>query len=189
VYLQDFVPQADFRRRLDVDEQTILVTIRPPSVVGNYHDRRSEELFQLCLDYAASDGNTICLIVNRGRAEEVLVPQHLRTRRNVRFLQKPVDGLQLLWHSDVVISGGGTMNREASLLGVPVYSIFTGRRPYLDESLAEQGRLRFIDGAEQVKTIPLVWRAKSQYSASTNHNLAREIADIIIDLSKQIQIS
>src|SRR2546426_12290764 len=61
-----------------------------------------------------------------------------------------VDGLNLLWCSDLVVSGGGTMNREAAALGVPVYSIFRGKTAAVDIRLQEEGRLILIENTDQV---------------------------------------
>ena len=57
----------------------------------------------------------------------------------------PVNGLNLIWHSDLVVSGGGTMNREAAALGVPVYSIFRGKIGAVDRYLADTGRLTLLE--------------------------------------------
>ena len=62
-----------------------------------------------------------------------------------------VDGLNLVWHSDFVISGGGTMNREAAALGVPVYSIFRGKLGAVDRYLAQHHRLILIESVEDVR--------------------------------------
>jgi predicted glycosyltransferase len=70
-----------------------------------------------------------------------------------------VDGLNLIWHSDLVISGGGTMNREAAALGVPVYSIFRGPLGAVDRLLASQGRLTVVSSVKEVQSkIALVAR-------------------------------
>ena len=60
-------------------------------------------------------------------------------------------GLNLIWHSDLVISGGGTMNREAAALGVPVYSIFRGRIGAVDRYLSSMGRLILLESVEDVR--------------------------------------
>jgi hypothetical protein len=69
----------------------------------------------------------------------------------VRIPEHVVDGLNLIWFSDLVISGGGTMNREAAALGVPVYSIFRGTLGAVDRSLIAQKRLTLLEGAEDVR--------------------------------------
>jgi hypothetical protein len=60
--------------------------------------------------------------------------------------------MNLIWHSDLVVSGGGTMNREAAALGVPVYSIFRGQIGAVDRELARQGRLVLIESEEEAET-------------------------------------
>ena len=73
-----------------------------------------------------------------------------------------INGLNLIWHSDFVVSGGGTMNREAAALGVPVYSIFRGKIGAVDQYLAHNGRLTLLENVEDVKTkMEIVSRDKS----------------------------
>jgi len=62
------------------------------------------------------------------------------------------DGMNIIWNSDLVVSGGGTMNREAAAMGVPVYSIFRGQTGAVDRRLSTQGRLVLIESVEQVQT-------------------------------------
>jgi len=67
------------------------------------------------------------------------------------YSNEAVDGLNLLWHSDLVVSGGGTMNREAAALGVPVYSIFRGKIGAVDRHLQSQGKMTLIESIEDVQ--------------------------------------
>jgi hypothetical protein len=185
IYLKDFVPAQAFRRNLGIDETKILVTVRPPSVTGNYHDSQSEDLFVASVSHCSSFPDAHVLIVNRTTAERTLLPDTLRERSNVSTLQSAVDGLQLLWHSDVVISGGGTMNRESALLGVPTYSIFTGRKPYLDEMLQEQGRLRFVESSSDVEAIPVAKRSIPGHYSATNKAIVESVVQQLIDLKRR----
>jgi predicted glycosyltransferase len=61
-----------------------------------------------------------------------------------------VNGLNLVWFSDLVVSGGGTMNREAAALGVPVYSIFRGKIGAVDRYLADHGRMTMVATVAEV---------------------------------------
>lgn len=185
IYMRDFVPDVGFRKSLQIDPGTILITLRPPSMLGNYHDEKSETLFRACLDCFSAHENTHCLIVNRTNAERKLLNSGLLEKKNISFLSRPVDGLQLLWASDIVVSGGGTMNREAALLGVPTYSIFTGRRPYLDEYLHERGRLTFIDDLRKIESIPLAKRTANGSFQPANRQLPAQITDLILDLKQK----
>ena len=71
---------------------------------------------------------------------------------------RPVDGLNLIWFSDLVISGGGTMNREAAALGVPVYSVFRGKLGAVDRYLSDHGRLTLIETTQDIHTKLLLTR-------------------------------
>jgi len=183
IYLKEFSPVEGFRAGIGVPEDAILVTMRPPSTTANYHDARSEALFGECLKHFGLRDDTYVLIVNRTASEQRLVPPAMLARDNVRFLTKSVDGLQLLWHSDIVVSGGGTMNRESALLGIPAYSIFTGRKPYLDEFLSDQGRLRFIEDAKAVHAIPVTRRAKAELFPSEAQDLPGEIVSVLQEIA------
>ena len=48
---------------------------------------------------------------------------------------RAVDALSLVALADLVVSAGGTMNREAVALGTPVYTTFSGRLGAVDEQL------------------------------------------------------
>jgi predicted glycosyltransferase len=83
--------------------------------------------------------------------------------------------MNIIWNSDLVVSGGGTMNREAAAMGVPVYSIFRGPTGAVDRLLASQGRLVMLESAEQVRTkIQAVRRNKQEISISQQKSPALE---------------
>jgi uncharacterized protein len=85
------------------------------------------------------------------------------------------DGMNIIWNSDLVVSGGGTMNREAAAMGVPVYSIFRGPIGAVDRFLASQGRLVLLESVEQVRTkIRAVRREKEVLSLSHQKSPALE---------------
>ncbi len=177
LYLKDFKPNLNFRESINISSDNILVVIRPPSLTGNYHDERSERLLIEAINYFSSEANTIVLIVNRTENERNFILSKAEKRLNVRFLEKAVDGLQLLFAADISVSGGGTMNREAALLGTKAYSIFTGRRPYLDEYLQNIGKLKFIEKAEDFNNIAISRNEKTV--PEFQNNLVSEIVDII----------
>ncbi len=185
IYLSDFRPDPNFRSSLNVDDKNILVVIRPPATEGNYHDEKSETLFGKCLDHFSSRSEVQCLVVSRSAADIDIIPQSLRERKNISVLGRAVDGLQLIWSSDIVVSGGGTMNREAALLGTPTYSIFTGRRPYLDEYLNQQGKMRFVERVEEIESIPVIKRSIPREYRAANTGLASTLTDLFIELSNR----
>lgn len=181
LYLQDFKPDPNFRKLINIPDEKILIIIRPPSTATNYHDKKSEELLIKSIKYFSQNNHSVVLIVNRTERERQFIETQIPNKPNIKFLEKTVDGLQLLFTADISISGGGTMNREAALLGTKTYSIFTGRRPYLDEYLQELGKLRFIEKKGEIDDIPIE-RDYNKVHPSFANNLVSEITDIIINL-------
>ena len=90
-----------------------------------------------------------------------------------------VHGPNLLWHADLVISGGGTMNREAACLGVPVYSIFRGPSGAVDRHLARQGRLMLLEKPDEIAAIPL--RKRLPIDLSAGQTRASRLVNCVVD--------
>jgi predicted glycosyltransferase len=138
-YLADFQPDPVILSRLGVDEQRVVVVVRPPPDVSLYH-RKSNPLFPRVLNYLG----------DREDVQAVVLPRTDAQREHVRSLSLPsvvvtegaVDAQSLIAASDLVVSAGGSMNREAVALGVPVYTTYGGRLGGVDESLIRSGRLR-----------------------------------------------
>jgi uncharacterized protein len=182
IYLQSFIPDLNFRKTHGIPENKVVVVIRPPALLGNYHDKKSEILFEEAIKYFANNGNTYILIVSRTIEDRALIKNYI-DGENYRFLEHVVDGLQLLYTADITLSGGGTMNRESALLGTPTYSIFTGKKPYLDEYLSEKGLLKFIESVDGIRNICIDKKKFFNYNFRTN--LSRIITDIVCDQTKQ----
>jgi predicted glycosyltransferase len=138
-YLSDFEPDRSLLDRFGVDPARVLVVLRPPPDVSLYH-RHSNPLFPMTLEHL-------------GRLEDVhafVLPRTDEQREYVRGLALPsvilpevaVDAQSLIALSDLVVSAGGTMNREAAALGVPVYTTYGGRLGGVDEALIRDGRLK-----------------------------------------------
>ncbi len=138
-YLADFEPDPKVLDLFDLDRERVLVVLRPPPDVSLYH-RHSNPLFPQTIDYLGSlDG-----------VQAVVLPRTEEQRKFVRRLELPsvivperaVDAQSLIALADVVVSAGGTMNREAAALGVPVYTTYGGRLGGVDEELIREGRLK-----------------------------------------------
>jgi uncharacterized protein len=135
-YLADFEPDASVLDGLGLDREQALVVVRTPPEVSLYH-RFENPLFRRVLEWLAAKGlQTVVLPRTPAQAAEVgrLGPFTIPARA--------VDAQSLVAHSDLVVSAGGTMNREAVALGTPVYTTFEGRLGAVDEKLLREGRLR-----------------------------------------------
>jgi predicted glycosyltransferase len=146
-FLHDFEPDPGILAQVGADPARIVVVLRTPPVAALYH-RVHNPVYAELLDRLGHDPDihTVVLPRLREQADElarlalpsVLVPPHA------------VDGPSLVAASDLVISAGGSMNREAVALGVPVYTTFQGRMGGVDEKLLREGRLRRLEHASDV---------------------------------------
>jgi predicted glycosyltransferase len=155
VYIPRFKPDPSILTEFGISAENLLVTVRPPATEAHYHNPESEILFAETLRLLASNPQvrTIALPRNVRQGEQLRAEwSDLIASGRLLVPSHPVDGLNLIWFSDLVVSGGGTMNREAAALGVPVYSIFRGKIGAVDRYLAEQGRLVLIETPQEVHT-------------------------------------
>jgi len=184
VYVPSFRPKPSVRSELGVTEEDILVTIRPPASEAHYHCRESDELFSAVMEYLKSQPSVKMVLLPRNARQEKEVREKwpdLISGRKVIIPEHVLDGLNLIWYSDLVVSGGGTMNREAAALGVPVYSIFRGKIGAVDRYLSEQGRLTLIEGPKEVSSkIRIVRRKGHDTFQGTSRPALQNIADFTV---------
>jgi predicted glycosyltransferase len=164
VYVPRFKPSKDILDKLAISPDKILVTVRPPANNAHYHTAKSEELFREVIPFVAAAPNTVMVMLPRNEKQGREIGERwprLLQEGKVIIPDTALDGLDLAWHSDLVISGGGTMIREAAALGVPAYSIFGGETGCVDRYLAETGRLKLINSsADLPATIKLEKRTQ-----------------------------
>src|SRR3989475_2957360 len=161
VYIPRFVPDPCIRPRLGLQEQDLVVTLRPPASEAHYHNPQSDELFEAAIEFLSKKPDVKLVALPRNEKQAICLKQRwpdLFSNGKMRIPEHVVDGLNLIWYSDLVISGGGTMNREAAALGVPVYSIFRGKIGAVDHYLSMRGRLVLLESVQDVHTKILVVR-------------------------------
>ncbi|HWB56147.1 MAG TPA: DUF354 domain-containing protein [Gaiellaceae bacterium] len=140
-YLSDFDPDPAVPASLGLDPERVIVVVRTPSDFALYHRRPSPLVPGLLDRLGRSDG-----------VQAVVLPRTDRQREDVLSLGLPslvvpegaVDAQSLIALADLVVSAGGTMNREAAALGVPVATVFGGRMGAVDEALVREGRLQVL---------------------------------------------
>jgi predicted glycosyltransferase len=177
VYLAGFQAEPDFPeqlKQLGIDTSDMLVTVRPPASEALYH-RFENELFDQLLERLTTTPSIKVVLLPRNESQraaygsnsKLIVPPH------------PLDGANLIASSDLVVSAGGTMNREAAALGVPAVSIYLGEWAAIDEQLVSDGRLRKISTAEDVRDLLLQKRPRA--TARRASYVARQVADLILE--------
>ena len=137
-YLYDFEPDASVLAELGLDRENVLVVMRPPPEVSMYH--RDNSLFGPVLERLGRDDGVQAVVIPRVREQGEAV--RALGLPNVVVPQQAVDAQSLIAFADLVVSAGGTMNREAVALGTPVYTTFSGKLGGVDEMLIGEGRLR-----------------------------------------------
>ena len=191
VYVPDFKPNLHILTDLGINGEDVVVTIRPPATEAHYHNAESERLFEAVVNFMGHVSNSRLIVLPRTQVQKAFVQKRWSqwcTTGKIVIPMKVIDGLNLIWHSDLVVSGGGTMNREAAALGVPVYSIFRGRIGAVDKYLAENKRLTFIKHIEDVRSkIALVKRHRLEKPEYTNPAALQSIVSNIIAILDEIR--
>jgi hypothetical protein len=159
VYLQGYSPDPAFSDRVKasaaragqtIASEHVLVTLRPPATMAAYHHFENP-LFVDLLTFLGRFEQARLLVFPRTPAQAAELRPHLPA--NALIPDETFDGRHLIYFSDLVVSAGGTMNREAAVLGTPVYSIFAGKLGSVDRHLVETGRMALIQSRDDFAAI------------------------------------
>jgi predicted glycosyltransferase len=151
-YLADFEPDRSVLAALGVQEGELVCVVRTAPAYALYLGGSENPLIPRLLRHLSlrEDARTVVLTRTAEQAREIAGLQLPR----VVVPNRPVDGRSLVALADVLVSAGGTMNREAAVLGTPVWSIFEGRPGAVDEQLIAEGRLRMLRDPEEIVVAP-----------------------------------
>ncbi len=140
-YLADFEADSAVLDELGLDPARPIAVIRTPPAVSLYH-RFENDLFAAVLE-RMEDRQTVVLPRTPQQRAEL-------AGRGFVVPERAIDAQSLIAFADLVVSAGGTMNREAVALGTPVWTTFQGRLGAVDEALIADGRLRTLERADDV---------------------------------------
>ena len=145
-YLADFEPDPDLIPSLGIEGDPVVVVVRPPPETSEYH--ADNPLYESVIQRLAGAADTVSVVIPRTEGQR----QRLDAMAAPSLIvpEKAIDAQSLIAYADLVVSAGGTMNREAVALGTPVYTIFAGRMGAVDEALIEQGRLEVLTDASAI---------------------------------------
>ena len=144
-YLSDFEPDAAVLSELGLDSEQPITVVRTPPEVSLYH-RFENDLFAQVLARLAGNQTVVLPRTPEQRAE-------LKRAGGFVVPERAIDAQSLIAFADLVVSAGGTMNREAVALGTPVYTVFEGRLGAVDERLIGDGRLRRLTSAGELEPV------------------------------------
>lgn len=147
VSLADFEPDPSVVEGLGLDASRPIAVLRPPATMSLYH-RFKNPFFTEVLDHLLrTDAQVVLLPRTPDQASE------FANTSGVTVPHRPIDGPALVYAADLVISAGGTMNREAALLGTPTWTTFQGQLGAVDRMLIETGRMRVLERPEQLHIV------------------------------------
>jgi len=172
VYLADFRADPTFGARLcelGVNADNVLVLVRPPAHDALYH-RFQNTLFDEMLTMLQGREGVQVILLPRNASQRAMYSG----RERVIVPATPLDGANLIAASDLVISAGGTINREAAALGVPAASIYAGRWAAVDEGLVREGRLERISGVDDLGKLAI------EKKGTVNPRRAGEVIDEVV---------
>lgn len=182
IYIGNFKPDYSLLRKLRIDNKRVVITIRPPATEAHYHNPESERIFEAALHYLAKCENVVMVILPRTEKQKKEIFHLLksaRSRAKFIILEKTVNGPSLIWFSDAVISGGGTMNREAAVLNTPAYSIFKGNIGAVDRYLADLGKVTFISSSSEIKKIKIEKKKRRSVAIKSETTLDFIVKEIL----------
>jgi predicted glycosyltransferase len=179
VYLAGFEPDphfADQLNELGVSRDDVLVVLRPPAHEALYH-RFENELFDALLERLCAHPAAKVILLPRNASQRAVYAE--RASEKLILPSGALDGANLIASSDLVVSAGGTMNREAAALGIPAATIYAGKWAAVDEELVRQGCLLRISTREDLRALPL--GKKGSANRRQARNVLAEVADLILN--------
>jgi predicted glycosyltransferase len=179
VYLADFTTDPKFAlilRALGVTETQVLVIARPPAREALYH-RFENVLFDELVSHLSSRADVRVILLPRSDAQREEFKARLLP--NLIMPREALDGANLIAAADLVISAGGTMNREAAALGVPAVSVYAGKWAAIDEELVREGRLQRISSRDEIPS--LVVGKKPQANPRNAKAVRAEVLRLILE--------
>jgi uncharacterized protein len=178
MYIGDFRPDPESlaKLRLARGRGGAIVLARTPPSRALYH-QRDNPLFLDAIVAAAEQPHVRCIVLAR-HPEQREVVESLGAP-NVVVPSAAVDALSVMHAADLVIGAGGTMTREAALLGVPTVSVFAGRRPAVDAWLEERGRLRRLNTVDEL--LPIVARTRAPDDLAALRERGAALVDLFLD--------
>lgn len=190
IYVANLMNNGTACPELQLDPERVIITIRPPATEAHYYrpDDGSDSLFYHAIRHLSQFDNTMIVVLARTKAQQKEILEAIQRdggNNKIIFPTKAQNGIQLIWNSDIVISGGGTMNREAAVLNVPVYSIFQGKIGAIDRYLHQIGKLKIIQSVQDLKSIQPVKRVRPERpQLGDNQQLVNFIVEKILETGK-----
>jgi predicted glycosyltransferase len=182
LYLLDAEFDPIVATELGLKADKIKILLRPPATNAHYHNPESEQLLAELFRILLPNPDVQLVISLRSSDQKKLVPSDAKA--DVIFLERVYDGPSLIAVMDMMISGGGTMTREAAVLGLPSYSYFRGKEGQVDAWLEKEGRLILLRNVEEIESKLLVRHKPAANDYQFNRELVPHIVEQILSVAR-----
>lgn len=168
-YLSDYVAGEDPFAQLGIPADALRVLLRLPAQFSHYHNPKTDEILSKILIYLREIPGIYLIVLPRNKEQSEQYKTIMNALR-VRYvvLDKVFVGGDIIFFSDAVFSGGGTMAREAAVMGTPSYSFFMGKKGGVDISLEQAGRLTFVRSEADLNKILLTRKKEYRLDLLSN---------------------
>jgi uncharacterized protein len=177
LYIGDFEPDDRILDTIGIAPRpTTVVVVRTPPSRAIYHPS-AHPLFEQALRSVCSQDDMVCVVLPR-HPEQVAAIERLGLC-NCVVPDAAIDSRSLIYAADAVIGAGGTMTREAALMGVPTWTLFAGSTPAVDHWLERQGMLARLTDPEQLGR--LAPRTVGPRTPAALRERAEKIETVLVD--------
>ena len=183
VYLSGWHTSPGIMEELQLDPRRLIIVVRPPATWAHYQNPLSEVLFAALVERLRGDQNAQVVVLPRTQEQGERLKNHYgMCTAPFRVSDRSVDALSLMAQSDAVLSGGGTMAREAAIMGTPAYSLFAGKPGAVDAALERDGRLTILREISDIENLRFVKASRAYRSNSADARTGEVILQHIIAL-------
>ena len=177
LYLNNIQPEPKITEELNLKTDKIKVLLRPPATTAHYHNPEAEEILNELLKKLLNNPEVQLIWIPRTEDQNELVKGNHKAQ--VIIPTKVYPGPQLILAMDMIIGGGGTMTREAAILGIPSVSFFRGKRGAVDDKLEALKRLKLIEKPEQVEELDIQINKSVQPAMGPGETVDRVVEGIL----------
>jgi uncharacterized protein len=181
--LAGFAPDPEGLRAEGIDDARAVVVVRPPADMALYH-RFDNHLFTellVKLDQLRREGSATVVLLPRTSDQAASLEKE--GFGDLLWKSAALDGRQLVARADAIISAGGSMNREAAVLGTPAYSIYAGKLAAVDRALVAEGRLRLLRSTEDIAALELSKKPEAP-PPRIDDGLLRQFVDRLLEVAR-----
>lgn len=156
LYLCRFQASYELPVKIPNSKDKVIVLLRPEGRTAHYHSEKTAKLQGEIIELLSERGDVLVVVFPRDDHQKIEIEDMFSDGSAEIWFPEVTDGPNLIASSDLIIGGGGTMTREAAVLGIPSYSFFCGKWGSVDTHLVEEGRLIRIENSSDVSGIMLV---------------------------------